>query len=322
MRRLLVRARCRWPGAWIHAPFLFTYWAALMAAVGRLRIDHLLAAAAAHCLGFASAATARFLRAFFGYALVGLSYDASRFIERLGLSPDRVLLCNLRRAELAVFGVPVSGRTETLQDLFLRHHSPAADLFFSLPYGLYLLIAALFAVWLFRRDEHAAARYCWAFLFMNLMGFATYHILPAAPPWYFHAHGCAVDLAAPTSEGPALARVDAMLGVRFFYGLYGRASEVFGAIPSLHAAYPLLLAIEGYRWMGRAGRALAIVYIAWMAAAAVYLDHHWIIDLAAGWLTCAVATFLVRRWIPAHARPRSLAQGAGARGVPKRDAAS
>lgn len=316
MRAFAARARRFWPGAWIHAPLLFSYWAAVMAAIGRLRIDHLLVAAGALILGFASAGTARFLRAFFGYALVGFFFDASRFIERLGLSPDRVLVCQLRRVELAAFGVGQGAHRQTLQDFFLVHHTAAADLFFAIPYGFYLVFAALFAIWLYRRDEAAASRYCWAFLVMNLLGFATYHLVPAAPPWYVHAHGCAVDLSARASEGQALARVDELLGIPFFHGMYGRASEVFGAIPSLHAAYPLILAVEGWRWMRPWGRALSAFYVAWMSAAAVYLDHHWIIDLAAGWLVCAVAVWLVRRWLPARAAPRAFQEGAGAEGTP------
>ncbi len=289
-----------------------------MAAIGRIRIDHVLVAAGALALGFASAGTARFLKAFFGYALVGFFFDASRFIERVGLSPDRVLVCQLHRAELAAFGVGEGAQRQTLQDFFFAHHSAAADFFFAVPYGLYLVIAALFALWLYRRDEAAAARYCWAFLAMNLLGFATYHLIPAAPPWYVHAHGCAVDLGARASEGQALARVDARLHVAFFRGMYGRASEVFGAIPSLHAAYPLIMAVEGWRWMRWPGRALSAFYLAWMAAAAVYLDHHWIIDLAAGWVVCALAVWMVRRWLPGRATPLSAqpSEGAGAEGTP------
>lgn len=316
LRAFPARARRFWPGPWIHAPLLFTYWAALMVAIDRIRIDHVLVAAGALALGFASAGTARFLRTCFGYALVGFFFDASRFIERLGLSSDRVLVCQLRRAELAVFGVGEGAHRQTLQDYFLRHHSTAADLFFAVPYGFYLVVAALFAVWLYRRDEAAASRYCWAFLAMNLLGFATYHLIPAAPPWYIHTHGCAVDLSAHASEGQALARVDALLNIQFFRGMYGRASEVFGAIPSLHAAYPLILAVEGWRWMRVWGRALSVFYVAWMAAAAVYLDHHWIIDLAAGWLVCALAVWLVRRWLPDRAAPRALDESADAEGIP------
>ena len=34
-----------------------------------------------------------------------------------------------------------------------------------------------------------------------------------------------------------------------------------------------------------------------MSIAAVYLDHHWVIDVLAGWATAVIAVFLARRWV-------------------------
>ena len=61
----------------------------------------------------------------------------------------------------------------------------------------------------------------WSFFVLNIAGFVTYHLYPAAPPWYFHLHGCTVDLAAPASAGPNLTRVDAWLGISYFAGFTG-----------------------------------------------------------------------------------------------------
>ena len=80
-------------------------------------------------------------------------------------------------------------------------------------------------VWLYVRDYPRMLRFTWCFFALNVAGFVTYHLYPAAPPWYFHAHGCAVDVLAHASEGPALARVDARLGIHYFAGMYGRASR-------------------------------------------------------------------------------------------------
>jgi membrane-associated phospholipid phosphatase len=36
-------------------------------------------------------------------------------------------------------------------------------------------------------------------------------------------------------------------------------------------------------------RPLHLFYVFWMAGAAVYLDHHWLLDVLGGWLVAIVA---------------------------------
>ena len=91
-----------------------------------------------------------------------------------------------------------------------------------------------------------------------------------------------MDLTQHASAGPNLSRVDAALGFAYFKSVYGRATDVFGAIPSLHVAYPLLIAIEGWRQHRALGRALLIGFYLWMCFSALYLDHHWVIDVLVG----------------------------------------
>jgi inositol phosphorylceramide synthase catalytic subunit len=283
MSRLWLRARQMWPGWSIHLPLLLVYWCFVMGALGELHGDHVAIAVGVLALALWSPRTKRFLKAFVGFVFVAWLYDASRFIRTWGVSQQRTLLCTLHRAEVSLFGVTADGQRQTLQDYFQVHHWLGADLFFAVPYGVFLLIAALYAVYLYRQDPRACARYSWAFGILNVLGIITYHVVPAAPPWYFHKFGCAVDLFARSYEGAALARVDAFLGIPYFRNFYGRASEVYGAIPSLHVAYPLLIVFYGWRRHGAFGRALSIFYSLWMCAAAVYLDHHWITDIVLGW---------------------------------------
>jgi hypothetical protein len=136
---------------------------------------------------------------------------------------------------------------------------------------------------------------------LNVAGFATYHLYPAAPPWYFHKYGCTVHLAAIPDCGPNLKRVDAMVGIPYFARFYSRASEVFGAVPSLHVAYPLLMIVEGWRLHGRTGRALLLSFYGSMCFAAVYLDHHWVIDIVAGSGYALAVGAIMRRLVPVTA---------------------
>ncbi len=243
-------------------------------------------------LAYATPRTKRLYVGLIPFMLVGLLYDAMRFVQGVGVTRARVHLCDLRAREIALFGVDVGGARGTVHDWLQLHATPLLDRYFAIPYGIYLFVAVGYGFYLGARDPNGLARYGWTFFVVNLAGFATYHLYPAAPPWYFHAHGCQVDLAAPAYEGANLARVDRALGYAYFHSLYGRSHDVFGAIPSLHVTYPVLMLLVGWRRHGWAGRALMVVYALSMIGAALYLDHHWMIDVLLG-LVFVTASFLL-----------------------------
>jgi len=243
-------------------------------------------------LAYGNGAMRRIFAGLYPMGLLGLVYDAMRFVKNVGLTPERVHLCDLRALEMRLFGVNEDGIRETLQDYFQAHHLTALDLICAVPYGTFLFVTIGFAVFLYRKDYSAMQRFGWSFLLVNIAGFITYHVYPAAPPWYFHAHGCSVDLASHASAGANLTRVDAMIGTPFFAGLYGRSNDVFGAVPSLHVAYPGLILLFGWPNLKAPGRVLAVLFLVTMAFGAVYLDHHWVIDVLLG-LTYTVCTYAV-----------------------------
>ncbi len=243
-------------------------------------------------LAYYSAGSKRLFGVLMPFAMVAVIYDAMRFVKHVGVSVDRVHVCDLQRFEATLFGS--GGRT--VHDWLQPHATPALDLFFAIPYGTYLLVPTAYVVYLYVRNDYAAAqRIAWTFFALNMAGFITHHAYPAAPPWYFHAHGCSVDLATAGSPGPNLLRVDAMTGVDFFKGLYGRSTDIFGALPSLHVAYPAMMLMEGWRRHRALGRSLLVAFAIAMCSAAVYLDHHWVLDVIAG-LVFAVATYSFVAW--------------------------
>lgn len=306
--------RALWPrGGWL-LPLPFVIWGVSRVMVREIRWEQLAFTVTMPALAYASARTKRLFLAAVPLALLGLTYDVMRYVEHVGLSAGRVHVCDLRAVEASLFGGGggVAGSSWTVHDWLQAHPRPWIDCLCAVPYGTFLFATVAFAVWLFARaPPEAVARFGWGFFATSLCGFVTYHVYPAAPPWYFHAHGCAVDLATPASAGPNLTRVDAWLGVDFFAGLYGRSHDVFGCMPSLHVAYPLLIALEGWRWLKAPGRAATIGFAAWMAFAAVYLDHHWIVDVIVGWALCVAAYAVVSRAVA-----RTAWRGARSRGTP------
>jgi hypothetical protein len=286
IRRFLRHLGALWPtGGWL-LPLPFTIWGISRVFVHELRWEQLALMVIMPALAYGSERTRRLFLSVFPLALLGLTYDAMRYVRDLGVTPARVHVCDLRAIESSLFGRP----GWTVHDWLQAHPSDWLDRVCAIPYGTFLFATIAFALFLYARaPREAVARFAWTFFAMSLLGFVTYHLYPAAPPWYFHAHGCSVDLGTHASEGPNLARVDAWLGVPFFGDLYGRSTDVFGSVPSLHVAYPLLILLEGWRWLRPAGRAAAVIFAVWMSLAAVCLDHHWIVDVILGWLYCAVA---------------------------------
>lgn len=283
--------RALWPrGAlWPVAPFLG--YALYCVARHDLRIDYLLVLGLVATLAYTGPRTKKFLLGIYPLGLVGLLYDGMRPLQNFGLSETRVHVCDLRALEARLFGAGGN----TVHDFFYVHHSTALDLFGAVPYSTFILWCVAGAAYLYRKDYAAMKRFMWGFFVLNVAGFVTYHLLPAAPPWYYHSHGCTVDLATKASEGPALARVDALIGFDYFSGMYSKSSSVFGALPSLHCAYPLLLVIEGWRTFGPKLRAATILYYLAMVFSAVYLDHHWIIDAVLGSSYAIIVALVMRR---------------------------
>ena len=181
----------------------------------------------------------------------------------------------------------------------------------------------LFSFFLYWKDIAALKRYAWTFLFMNIAAFVTYHAYPAAPPWYYHlTHSCVADMTMHASEGVHLAHVDSLIGFAYFHSFYGRSMDVYGAVPSLHVAYPFLILCEGWRLFGPVRRVIAGIFAASMCCAAVYLDHHYVIDVLLG-LVYATTIYLFFRWLlgrldraaPARAEAPALSTNVSAGGA-------
>jgi inositol phosphorylceramide synthase catalytic subunit len=301
LARVYRHMRELWPRWTFLPPLPFLVALAVSIVRGDTRWEHVGLIGVVLFLAYTNRTTKKLFVGLFPMGLVALFYDAMRLVKNWGVSESSVHLCDLRAAEQRFFGLS-GGRT--LQDWFQAHATPVADLFFAIPYGTFIFVVMGFSVWLYFRDFPTMQRFNWLFLLMNVMGFVTYHLFPAAPPWYFHAHGCVVDVLARANEGPNLARVDAMLGMNYFHGMYGRSSDVYGAIPSLHVAYPLVIVLEGWRLFGTFWRAASLSFFVSMCVAAVYLDHHWVIDVIVG-LAYALAAFGFVRILVARLTRRS-----------------
>jgi membrane-associated phospholipid phosphatase len=82
-----------------------------------------------------------------------------------------------------------------------------------------------------------------------------------------------------------------------FEGLFDRGSEYsnpVAAVPSLHAAYTLLITLFLWR-SARWARPLLAAYPVAMAFALVYTAEHYVVDILLGWAYAVAAVWVVHR---------------------------
>jgi membrane-associated phospholipid phosphatase len=75
-------------------------------------------------------------------------------------------------------------------------------------------------------------------------------------------------------------------------------------VPSLHVSYPLMIALFGWPVLRWPGRTFVVAFLVTMCVAAVYLDHHWIIDVLLG-LAYALGVYALVMTV-ARSRSRAL----------------
>ena len=136
-------------------------------------------------------------------------------------------------------------------------------------------------------------RYVATVALLAAMGFATFALFPAAPPWLASREG---EIEWTTRAiGPITGEIP-FLSLSF-EGLFERGAEYanpVAAVPSLHAAYTLLFAI--YLWpVRRWAQPLLVAYVAAMAFALVYTAEHYVADILLGWGYTILAVWVVHR---------------------------
>jgi hypothetical protein len=246
-----------------------------------------------------------FIRDFAPLALGVFAYEWARTLAHR-INPDAFY-----RPQLDADRVLGLGRTPTarlqgwLFDGHLRWHDHALIFLHSLHFAVPL--GVLFAVWLAYRPlfvQGAAALL--ATSFAAAIGFLVF---PAAPPW----------LAVRAGLLHGVVRIRTLDGVQEAQGTLQKLFDdnPVAAVPSLHAAYSLLVVLIVRRIWPRL-TPLAIAYAVAMQFCVVYLGEHYVADLIVGDALALVAWWAVgRSRFAATPTPR----GCGARASAARPAA-
>jgi membrane-associated phospholipid phosphatase len=186
-------------------------------------------------------------------------------------------------ADRAMFGtVP----TTWLQDRLVDSAGHWYDVVAALVYATHFPVLPLMTAWVWFRHRDRIRAWYTAVLTLTTAGVLLYVVYPAGAPWLGSEYG----VIGPVDRIPG--RGWEVLHLEFVQGLLGsalRGGNPVAAMPSLHAATPMLLMLffwSGLRWRGRAAM---ISYVAVMAVTLVYTGEHYAVDVLVGWLVAAVA---------------------------------
>ena len=188
--------------------------------------------------------------------------------------------------------------TVTLQHwLFNANNLHIWDYAAWITYMSHFFVSFIVLAVLWRRDHIQFRRYMFLFVSLTFIGYLTYLLYPAMPPW----------LASQTHHIAPITRIIPVMWNHV--GVHGAAAIFTGgnefdnniaAMPSLHAAYPMLLLLFFWKRSRPRIRAVLVTYVLAMAFTLVYTGEHFVIDEFVGWtyatIVFVVGSRLLDRW--------------------------
>jgi len=223
-----------------------------------------------------------YVRDFLPFVALVLVYEEARGVAHL-LHPNPFYEPLLTLDRWIGFGqVP----TIRLQDWLWQGHLEWYDHAFSLLDRLHFIVppTLLFLIWLERREVFY--RCAATLVAVSFAGAATFLAFPAAPPWLASKHHLIPHVArigyveggsSPVSTSKSWIEANIL-------------SNPVAAVPSLHAAYALLVLLFACAWRGRQGL-WAAPYTLGMWFTVVYLGDHYVVDIVIG------AAYAIAGWL-------------------------
>jgi len=187
--------------------------------------------------------------------------------------------------------------TVWLQQHLWKGHPSWYDFFFLGLYLMHFLLPVIVSLVLWRWRPRFFWPFEWAILGTTLAGIITFAIYPAAPPWMAAQRNLLGGTFVRISGEVAKA-----MGVKNFSAVDAAVSpNNVAAVPSLHAAFPLIAAvflILAFGWR-RAGWTMIYPVVMWFGV--VYMGEHYVFDVILGigyaLAGCWVALRLYERWL-------------------------
>lgn len=214
-----------------------------------------------------------------------LSYDYLR-----GLLPNLTRQANIFpmiNFDKAIFG---SIPTNTLQsflfrDGILRWYDYVATVLYMSHFIVPMVVAFIF--WIKKREDFR--NYSLVLLILSYGAFLTFLVFPAMPPWMASRQGFIPELIKVMDQ--VFANLPTPIDLPSFYQFVG--ANLVAAVPSLHAAYPVVTFLFITRKNKPFGWSLALPYTLAIWFSIVYLGEHYVFDIVVGAVYAAAAYILV-----------------------------
>jgi hypothetical protein len=152
----------------------------------------------------------------------------------------------------------------------------------------FLPLSVAAVLWVVSRDAWKA--FFVRFMSLTMIGLATYVLVPWTPPWLAAKDGLIDPVQRSTNFGWR------HIGLHFAEQVINKGSatvNVVAALPSLHAAYAMLIAVFLWRRVPAWVRPILAVYPLAMAFTLVIGAEHWVFDILLGW---AYVVVVMRFW--------------------------
>ena len=268
--------------------FLSTYILWLVLFIG-FRTDHLYFIIFLVATYFATPTSRKFILSFIFFWIFWILYDTMRIYPNYMVNPIHIL--EPYNLEKLLFPITDGGKVVTPNEYFYAHSNKLSDFLSGIFYLTWVPLPMAYCFYLFFTDKTMLLKFSGTFLLANLVGFLVYYLYPAAPPWYVHYHGTAANFDIPGNAAQLL-RFDTIINYPLFENMYNKNANVFAAIPSLHAAYPVVLLYFGLKKKHKWLSVLFAIDVIGIWYAAVYSMHHYIIDVILGSFCAIIAIFV------------------------------
>ena len=242
-----------------------------------------------NCLYYLSAITRKFILGFSIFIVYWIIFDYMKAFPNYNY--NTVHIADLYNFEKHLFGIRFQNKLLTPNEYWRINGITFLDIISGIFYLCWIPVPLAFGAWLFFKHRKQFLLFSLTFVLVNFLGFIIYYLYPAAPPWYIQYNGFTFHPGTPGNTA-GLAKFDAYFHAGIFKSIYAKGSNVFAAMPSLHSSYPLIVLYYGLKnRLGLINLFFALVMVGiWFSA--VYLSHHYILDVLAGILCAAIGITL------------------------------
>jgi len=246
-------------------------------------------------LYFINGSTRKFLYCFAPFFIFLVLYDSLRALHRLNLF--EIHTQDLYYLDKTLFHLTSEGKQLSLNEYFLQNRNSVLDFLSGAFYLTWVPFPILFGLYLFVKKRFALVFNFWlCFLITNLIGFVGYICYPAAPPWYYLEFGAQI-IKETSGQAAGLAWFDEIIGIPIFTNMYTQSAYVFGAMPSLHAAYPIVLSFYSMQYKNKILTAIFLCSVFGIWFGAIYTTHHYALDILMGILCAVLGITITERFL-------------------------